>query len=132
MDWSEKESPTIDDIRALAEGAFASLPPKFRGLVGEIVFIVQEFPDEEVVADMNLESEFDILGLFQGPDLAANQGTGAVGGPTFIFLYRRPLLDYWCENEETLGHIVRHVLIHEVGHHFGLSDDAMEAIEERD
>jgi predicted Zn-dependent protease with MMP-like domain len=130
MDWSAKESPTIDDIRALAESAFAGLPPKFRALAGGIVFMVQEFPDEDVIEEMQLDSEFDILGLFQGPDLAAHHGSGQVGGPTFIFLYRRPLLDYWCENEEPLGHIVRHVLIHEIGHHFGLSDDAMEAIEE--
>ena len=132
MDWSGKESPTLDDIRALAEGAFKGLPPKFRALAGEIVFVVQEFPDDDVIEDMGLESEFDILGLFQGPDLAAAHGSGQSGGPTFIFLYRRPLLDYWCENEETLGHIVRHVLIHEVGHHFGLSDEAMHAIEEQE
>ncbi len=130
MDWATKESPTLDDIQALAEAAFASLPPKFRALAEGIVFMVQEFPDEDVIEEMGLESEFDILGLFQGPDLAAREGGGlSGGGPTIIFLYRRPLLDYWAENEETLGHIVRHVIIHEIGHHFGLSDAAMEAIE---
>jgi len=130
MDWSEIESPSLDDIRTLARQTFAGLPPKFRALAGEIVFMVQEFPDEDVVEEMNLESEFDILGLFQGPDLAARSGSGQMGGPTMVFLYRRALLDYWAENEETLGEIVRHVLIHEIGHHFGLSDEAMEAIEE--
>ena len=132
MDWSEIESPSLDDIRTLARTAFAGLPPKFRALAGEIVFMVQEFPDADVIEDMELESEFDILGLFQGADLAARSGAGASGGPTIVFLYRRPLLDYWTENEETLGHLVRHVLIHEIGHHFGLSDEAMDAIEEEE
>ena len=132
MDWSELESPSLDDIKRPGRGAFAGLPPKFRGLAGDIVFMVQEFPDADVMEDMGLESEFDILGLFQGADLAAREGGRQTGGPTIVFLYRRPLLDYWCENDETLGEIVRHVLIHEIGHHFGLSDEAMEAIEERD
>jgi len=130
MDWTERESPSLDDIRALARTAFAGLPPKFRTLAGDIVFMVQDFPEADVIAEMELESEFDILGLFQGPDLAARRGTGQAGAPTMIFLYRRALLDYWAENHETLGHIVRHVLIHEIGHHFGLSDDAMHGIED--
>jgi predicted Zn-dependent protease with MMP-like domain len=132
MNWTDIESPSLDDIRALAIAAFESLPPKFRALAGDIVFIVQDLPDEDVVEDMDLESEFDILGLFQGADLAARQGGGQSGGPTMIFLYRRPLLDYWAEHRETLGHLVRHVIIHEIGHHFGLSDEAMHAIEDAD
>jgi predicted Zn-dependent protease with MMP-like domain len=132
MNWTDIESPSLDDIRALAIAAFESLPPKFRALAGDIVFMVQDLPDEDVVEDMDLESEFDILGLFQGADLAARQGGGSTGGPTMIFLYRRPLLDYWAEHRETLGHLVRHVIIHEIGHHFGLSDDAMHAIEDAD
>ncbi len=130
MDWSERESPSLDDLRALALAAFEGLPPKFRALAGDIVFMVQDFPDDDVIEEMELESEYDILGLFQGPDLAARSGAASSGGPTMIFLYRRPLLDYWAENEETLGHIVRHVIIHEIGHHFGLSDEAMHAIED--
>jgi len=131
MDWTHSEAPALDDIETLARDAFASLPEKFRNLTGEIVFMVQDFPDEEVTEEMGLETPFDILGLFQGPDLAAREGGSSSHHPTMIFLYRRPILDYWVEQGEPLGHIVRHVLIHEVGHHFGLSDEDMDAIEER-
>lgn len=131
MDWTRTEAPGLDDIETLARQAFASLPKDFRNLTGEIVFMVQDFPDKEVIDDMGLETPFDILGLFQGPDLAAREGGSSSHHPTMIFLYRRPILDYWVEQGEPLGHIVRHVLIHEIGHHFGLSDDDMETIEER-
>ena len=129
MNWTDAVSPTLDEIETLAREAFAGLPEEFRALTGDVVFMVQDFPDKDVVDDMELETEFDILGLFSGPDLAAREG----GSPhqTMIFLYRRPILDYWAEHQEPLGHIVRHVLIHEIGHHFGLSDDDMESIEER-
>ena len=80
--------------------------------------------------DLGAESQFDIMGLFQGVGLAHEAATPATGQmPNMIWLYRRPILDYWAENEETLGAIVSHVLVHEIGHHFGLSDDDMEAIE---
>jgi len=126
--WTGQEAPSLDDIEAIAREAFASLPRKFRALCGDLVFMVRDFPDEDVVRDMKLESEFEILGLFQGPDLAQRDGVHVQ--QTMIFLYRRPILDYWAENDETLGHLVRHVLIHEIGHHFGLSDHDMHALEE--
>jgi len=129
MDWINTEAPGLDDIEALARECFADLPSEFRALVGDIVFMVQDFPDVVVIEDMELDSAFEILGLFQGPDLAARDQS-ASGQSTMIFLYRRPILDYWAENNDPLGLIVRHVLIHEIGHHFGLSDEAMEAIEE--
>ena len=132
MDWKDATAPTLDDIELLARDAFAGLPAEFRALTGDIVFMVQDFPDDDVTDDMALESPFDILGLFQGPDLANREGAFASHNPTMIFLYRRPILDYWSEHEEPLGHIVRHVLIHEIGHHFGLSDDDMESIEGTD
>ena len=129
MDWMNTEAPGLDDIEALARECFAELPSEFRALVGDIVFMVQDFPDVVVIEDMELDSAFEILGLFQGPDLAARDQS-ASGQSTMIFLYRRPILDYWAENNDPLGLIVRHVLIHEIGHHFGLSDEAMETIEE--
>jgi len=131
MDWKDATAPSLDDIEILAREAFAGLPAEFRALTGEIVFMVQDFPDDDVIEDMELESPFDILGLFQGPDLASREGASDAHTPTMIFLYRRPILDYWSEHDEPLGHIVRHVLIHEIGHHFRLSDDDMESIEER-
>jgi predicted Zn-dependent protease with MMP-like domain len=129
MDWSRTEAPSLEDFELLARDAFAGLPREFRALAGNVTFQVADFPDEEVMRDMELESEFDILGLFSGPDLAAHEAGNVHGLATMIFLYRRPILDYWAEHHEALGDIVRHVLIHEIGHHFGLSDDDMEGIE---
>jgi predicted Zn-dependent protease with MMP-like domain len=130
MDWTNTHAPSLDDFELLARDAFASLPGEFRALVDGIVFVVQDFPDKDVVKDMELESEFEILGLFQGLDLAARESNIGVPDPTMILLYRRPILDYWAEHHEKLGDIVRHVLVHEIGHHFGLTDDEMEGIEE--
>ncbi len=132
MDWTRQKAPSLDDLELLARDCFAELPEQFRRLVDGIVFMVQDFPDEEVMRDLDLESEFEILGLFQGPDLASRTANQNGTDPTMIFLYRRPILDYWSESDDALGDIVRHVLIHEIGHHFGLSDDDMEAIEARD
>jgi predicted Zn-dependent protease with MMP-like domain len=128
-DWANTEAPSLDDFERIAGTAFRSLPESFRALCGDIPFIVQEFPDDDVVAEMDLESAFDILGLFQGDNLAAREGHGGQPEPTMIFLYRRPILDYWAEHHGTLGDIVRHVIVHEIGHHFGLSDEDMEKIE---
>jgi len=129
MDWTNTNAPSLDDFELLARDAFASLPGEFRALVDGIMFVVQDFPDKDVVKDMELESEFEILGLFQGLDLAARESNIGVPDPTMILLYRRPILDYWAEHHEKLGAIVRHVLVHEIGHHFGLTDDEMEGIE---
>ena len=130
MDWSGLEAPSLDDFETMAAQAFSSLPSEFRALTGDVVFAIQEFPDEDVLREMELQSEFDILGLFQGPDLGARVANDGPPDPTMILLYRRPILDYWAEHEEKLGDVVRHVVVHEIGHHFGLSDDQMEAIEE--
>lgn len=132
MDWTNTEPPSLDDLEELADEAFAGLPAPFRELTGGVVFMVREFPGEDVMRDLELESEFDILGLFQGSTLAERVGHGGRAEPTMIQLYRRPILDYWAENGGTLGQLVRHVVVHEIGHHFGLSDGDMEAIEDGD
>ncbi len=131
IDWTRAEAPSIDDIEKMAREAFRFLPDSFRNLCGDVPFVVQEFPDEDVISDLDLETEYDILGLFQGSDLAAREGFGGRPEPTMIFLYRRPILDNWAEHHCTLGEVVRHVLVHEIGHHFGLSDADMERIERR-
>ena len=124
------QAPSLDDLEALARTAFAALPQEFRRLVGEIQFRVADFPESDVLDDLGIESEFDILGLFQGVGLAHDAAVAQTGRlPNSIWLYRRPILDYWAEHEETLGGIVTHVLVHEIGHHFGLSDADMEALE---
>ena len=124
--------PSLADLEAMAAEAWASLPRRFRRMAEGIVIRVEEFPDEETEKEMGLESPFDILGLYQGVDLARKSSMDVPRGPDMVFLYRRPILDYWCETGEELRHVVRHVLIHEIGHHFGLSDDDMEAIENAD
>jgi len=121
--------PSLDDLAEIAERAMTRLPTAFREPVKSIPILIEEFPDEEVCREMDLESPFDILGLYQGVDLASKSVLDAPADLDRIFLYRRPILDYWCETAEELDHIVAHVLIHEIGHHFGLSDADMEKIE---
>ena len=128
--WASSEAPSLADFEALADAGFAALPAEFRALIGEIQIRIAEFPNDDVIADMELESEFDILGLFHGVGLAHDSASAETGRlPNMIWLYRRPILDYWAEHEEALGAVVTHVLVHEIGHHFGLSDDDMEAVE---
>jgi predicted Zn-dependent protease with MMP-like domain len=129
-DLASLTAPGLAEFEQLAEEAFARLPATFRALCEGVVIRVEEFPTEDVVSELGAESEFDILGLFQGTGLAQGGGLATTGRmPNMVFLYRRPILDYWAEHEETLGHLVSHVLVHEIGHHFGLSDDDMAAIE---
>lgn len=125
-------SPSLADIEALADAAFAALPEEFRALCEGVIIKVDDFPDEETLDHMECETEFDLLGLFRGRGLV-QQGAGLQTGefPSMIWLYRRPILDYWADHEETLGAIVTHVLVHEIGHHFGFSDEDMEEIERR-
>lgn len=129
MHWSDAHAPSLDHVERLARASFEELPAEFRALVDDITFLVEDFPDEATMKDLGLDSEFELLGLFHGTDLAARRANRGRAEPTVIVLYRRPILDYWAEHNESLRAIVRHVLIHEIGHHFGLSDDAMEAIE---
>jgi predicted Zn-dependent protease with MMP-like domain len=119
----------LADIEAMAEQAYARLPQHFRSLCDGLVIRVEDFPSEDVVETMGLDSEFDLLGLFQGVGLPFRSEAAPAQMPNMIWLYRRPILDYWAENEDSLDEIVTHVLVHEIGHHFGLSDDDMEAIE---
>ena len=131
--WTDRTAPSLDDFEEIAAAAFAGLPEEFRALAGNIPCVVAEFPDEETIREMELESEFDILGLFHGVGLPQGGVVPMTGQmPNQVWLYRRPILDYWAESDagETLGEIITHVLVHEIGHHFGFSDEDMEALEE--
>ncbi|MEE4350719.1 MAG: metallopeptidase family protein [Pacificimonas sp.] len=126
---TETYAPTLADIERLARQAIEGLPPLFRDHLGTVLLKIEDFPAEDVQKDMGLESPFDILGLYAGHTTARSvEVSGSL--PDTVYLYRRPLIDYWAEHEESLEHLVAHVLIHEVGHHFGLSDDDMHGIED--
>ena len=128
-DWSKLEAPSLAEFEAIADAAYRRLPGRFRALTGDLLIRVEDFPTDEVLDAMRIESPFDLLGLYSGVDLARKSVMDIASLPELVFLYRRPILDYWAEHEETLGHIVTHVLVHEIGHHFGLSDADMEHIE---
>lgn len=113
----------------MAEAAFATIPDELARHARDVVIRVADFPDEETERDMELETPFDLLGLYRGVSLDQKSIADPVREADMIFLYRRPLLDYWCEAGEELSHLIRHVLIHEIGHHFGFSDEDMERIE---
>jgi predicted Zn-dependent protease with MMP-like domain len=128
-DWSKLEAPTLAEFETIAHAAYSRLPGRFRALTGDLLIRIEDFPTDEVLDQMGIESAFDLLGLYSGVDLARKSVMDVSAVPDMVFLYRRPILDYWAEHEETLGAIVTHVLIHEIGHHFGLSDDDMARIE---
>ena len=127
--WRLAKAPSLDEIEVLAAAAFRRLPQRFRQLCGNLVIRVEDFPADDVIEEMGLESEFDLLGLFHGVGLPFQSDSAPVKMPNLIWLYRRPILDYWAEHDETLGAIITHVLVHEIGHHFGMSDADMEVIE---
>jgi predicted Zn-dependent protease with MMP-like domain len=126
---SASTPPTLADIETLAGQALATIPRRLRKHLGNVVIRVDEFPDEETEAAMGLDSPFDILGLYRGTAMPHKSIDAPRPEPDMIFLYRRPMLDYWCETGEDLARLVRHVLIHEIGHHFGFSDEDMARIE---
>jgi predicted Zn-dependent protease with MMP-like domain len=129
---SERLPPSLAEIEELARRALATIPCRLKRHLGAVVIRVEEFPDEETEAAMGLESPFDILGLYRGVALPHKSVSDPRPDLDMIFLYRRPLLDFWCESGEDLAHLVRHVLMHEIGHHFGFSDEDMARIEASD
>jgi predicted Zn-dependent protease with MMP-like domain len=128
--WDRATAPSLAAFETIAAAAYARLPARFRALCDGLVIRVEDFPTEEVLDEMEAESAYDLLGLFTGVGLAQDGAVAESGRlPNTVHLYRRPILDYWAEHEETLGTIITHVLVHEIGHHFGLSDADMERIE---
>jgi predicted Zn-dependent protease with MMP-like domain len=127
--WRALRAPSLAAMEVIAEEAFRRLPLRFRRLCEGLVIQVDDFPTDEVLDTMNAQSEFDLLGLFQGVGLPFRSESAPVQMPNMVWLYRRPILDYWAEHDETLGALITHVLVHEIGHHFGLSDDDIHALE---
>jgi len=127
--WRKVKAPSLAELEVLAAEVLRQLPKRFRDLCAGVVIQVDDFPTKEVRRAMRARSDFDILGLFQGVALPFRSESAPVQMPNMIWLYRRPILDYWAGHDETLGAIVQHVLVHEIGHHFGLSDDDMYAID---
>jgi predicted Zn-dependent protease with MMP-like domain len=126
--WAK--APSLDDIAAIAEAAYAALPEGFRRMAGQVLFNVTDFAEPDVLADLGIEDAFELTGLYQGVDLAHRSVFDPSPQPSMVFLYRRPILDEWADHGEvSLDELVAHVLVHEIGHHFGLSDDAIETIE---
>jgi predicted Zn-dependent protease with MMP-like domain len=128
----DRMPPSLAELEELAQRALGTIPRRLKKHLGRVVIQVEEFPDEETEAAMGLESPFDILGLYRGVALPHKSVSDTRPDLDMIFLYRRPILDYWCETGEDLAHLVRHVLIHEIGHHFGFSDEDMARIESSD
>jgi predicted Zn-dependent protease with MMP-like domain len=127
--WRPVKAPSLAAFEILAGEVFRRLPRQFRDLATDVVIRIDDFPTEDVLDELGAESEFDLLGLFHGTGLPFRSDSAPAQMPNMIWLYRRPILDYWAEHDETLGAIVQHVLVHEIGHHFGLTDADMAAIE---
>ncbi|MFD3265227.1 metallopeptidase family protein [Phenylobacterium ferrooxidans] len=123
-------APSLDDLAALAEAAFAALPDDFRKMTGDVIFRVDEFAGRDVLDELGIEDAFELTGLYQGVDIGRRTVFDPSPQPSMIFLYRRAILDEWVDRGDvTLAELVSHVLVHEIGHHFGLSDDDIDAIE---
>jgi len=129
FDWRGAKAPSLDQFEVMANAAYRRLPDHFRLLCEGLVIQVEEFATDEVLDHMGIDDEYDLLGLFQGVGLPFRSVMMSGEMPNMIWLYRRPILDYWAEHDEALEAIVTHVLVHEIGHHFGLSDADMAAIE---
>lgn len=129
--WKDLAAPSLDDFAALADEAYKTLPQPFRGLAGEVRMVVEDFAADEVLEQLGIDDPFELTGLYRGVDLAARSVLDPVPQMSQVLLYRRPILDEWSERGDvTLMELITHVLVHEIGHHFGLSDDDIHRAEE--
>jgi predicted Zn-dependent protease with MMP-like domain len=129
MAWRPLKAPSLAEFEIIATAAVRRLPAKFRAKCEGVVIHVEDYATDEVLDSMGIQSELDLMGLFQGVGLPFQSESAPVQMPNMVWLYRVPILLYWAEHDETLGHVITHVLVHEIGHHFGLSDDDMYEIE---
>jgi predicted Zn-dependent protease with MMP-like domain len=123
-------APDAAAIERLARQALARLPAAFRAHLGDVVLRVEEFAEDAVLDEFGIEDPFELTGLYSGRPVGEKSSSDSGALPDMIHLYRRPLLDEWVDTGVSLEALVTHVLVHEVGHHFGLSDDDMHALEE--
>jgi predicted Zn-dependent protease with MMP-like domain len=123
-------APSAQEIEAIARRTLAALPDAFRRHIGEIVLIVEDVADDETLKALDIESPFDLTGVYHGRPIGEKSSMDSGAVPDRIHLYRRAILDEWIEDGEDLATLVRHIVIHEVGHHFGLSDDDMHRLED--
>jgi predicted Zn-dependent protease with MMP-like domain len=130
LSWRTLKAPSLAQFEEIATEAFRRLPVRFRARCESVVIQVEDTATDEVLDAMGIESELDLMGLFQGTGLPFQSESAPVAMPNMIWLYRVPILLYWAEHDETLGAVIAHVLVHEIGHHFGLSDDDMQDIEQ--
>lgn len=129
--WEDSPAPSLDDFAVLAEQAFGALPQPFRRLAGEVKMTVEDFASEEVLDQLGIEDAFELTGLYQGVNLADRSVLDPIPHLSQVFLYRRPILDEWAERGDvTLMELISHVLVHEIGHHFGLSDADIHRVED--
>jgi predicted Zn-dependent protease with MMP-like domain len=122
--------PTTDEIEAIARAAMIALPEPFAAHLRNVVLVVEELADEELLGALGIEHPLDLTGVYEGLPIGERSVEHSGTLPDRIRLFRRAILDEWIEDGESLEHLVRHILIHEAGHHFGFSDDAMHALEE--
>jgi predicted Zn-dependent protease with MMP-like domain len=122
--------PSADEIEAIARGVLERLPEPFATSLGDIVLQIEDFADERILKEMGIEDAFELSGLYEGVPLTERSVEQSGTLPERVFLFRRPILDEWTDGENTLEHLVAHVLIHEIGHHFGLSDHDIYGIEQ--
>ncbi|AZU05314.1 hypothetical protein X907_2805 [Glycocaulis alkaliphilus] len=128
--FKDQPAPSEADFLDMAEAAFAALPDAFRQLCGNVVIQIADFADEETLKALEMENPYELTGLYHGVDLT-EKSVMDPGMPDHVFLYRLPILLEWCERGDVaLDDLIAHVLVHEIGHHFGLSDDDMHAIED--
>ncbi len=129
IDWKSAVVPSLADFEVMAAAAWSRLPPEFRQMCGDLIIRCEDFAMDDVLDELGIESPFDLMGLYQGVSLDQKSVLDGPRDPDMVFLYRRAILDYWIEEGETLGDLITHVLVHEIGHHFGFSDADMSEIE---